>query len=414
MVGGKLASHMPEMSKKIISFNIIANAVLGFEGLSGGDNIFINFAKGLSKHGFEVNIFTWEDGFLMCKKNKLASVNFFLSTADKYKKLPFPLFYLVRTILGVSKIFSVVRSGFFKDKMVFVYSASDFYPDSIPAMFMRRFLPRSSWLAGFYLFAPNPISGFRGALRKKFNFPSLSNIFYWLSQKPIYYLVKKYADMVFVTSEPDIPHFLTSRIKKNDIFVVRGGIDYSHFLKYQKKIKKAYEAVYLGRFHPQKGVSEMIDIWRLVVNEIPNAKLAVIGFGPMEEEMKDKIQKYDLKKNVVFFGPMIGDNRDRILQKSSIVLHPALYDSGGMAAASGLACGLPGVCFDLPVFKTYYPKGFLRANIGDIKDFAKKILSLLGDKELYQSIRKESIEEAKTWDWSYKTNALIDIIHRRL
>jgi len=70
-----------------------------------------------------------------------------------------------------------------------------------------------------------------------------------------------------------------------------------------------------------------------------------------------------------------------------------------MAAAAGLACGLPGVSFDLPVFKTYYPQGFLRVETGDLNAFSQKIIDLLKDKKLYQKMSKEAVVEAETWDW---------------
>jgi len=383
-----------------LSFNIIANAVVGYEGLSGGDNIFINFAKQLVKRGIEVNIFTWKHGWLMCQKNELQGVNFFLSEAGKYEGLPFPLLYLLRTILGVIKINQVISSGYFKNKKVVVYSASDFYPDSIPGFFFKRKISGTRWLAAFYLFAPNPLRGFRGELRIK-------NFFFWLSQQPVFWLVKKYADLVCVTSQPDADPFVAAGRKKNDVFVVKGGIDYQHLSRFQRPVGKVYDAVYVGRFHPQKGVLEMIDIWQKVVNLRPRSKLAIIGLGEMEEAMKKKVNQDGLKNNVEFLGVMIGDDRNKILQKSKIILHPAVYDSGGMAAASGLAIGLPGVSFDLPVFKSYYPRGFLRAKVGNLSDFANKILAFLEDKKTYSRFSREAIAEAKTWDWENRVNCFM-------
>lgn len=377
------------------SINIVANGVLGFEGLSGGDNIFINFAKYLVKKGIEVNVFTWKHGFLMCRKNGLENVNFFLSDAGRFESFPFIILYLVRTFLGIKKIKKAIKSGQFGNKNVVVYSSSDFWPDSLPAFFFKKWAPQTKWVAGFYLFAPNPLRGFRGEL-------SLKNFLFWLTQKPIFWLVFKYADLICVTSEPDVAPFTKIGRKTADIFVVKGGIDYQHLRQFQQPAKKIYDAVFVGRFHPQKGVIEMIDIWNEVVKEKPKAELAIIGLGSMEKEMREKIKRHKIEKNVKFLGVMIGDDRNQVLQQSKIILHPAVYDSGGMAAASGLACGLPGVCFDLPVFETYYPKGFLRAKIGDVKEFSQKILALLEDRRLYDKISKEAIEEAKTWDWGQR------------
>ena len=50
----------------------------------------------------------------------------------------------------------------------------------------------------------------------------------------------------------------------------------------------------------------------------------------------------------------------RIFKDSKIVLHAAIYDSGGMAACEAMACELPGVSFDLPALKTCYPKGMFK------------------------------------------------------
>lgn len=379
-------------SIKNISVNIIANGVWGSEGMSGGDDIFINFAKVIQKLGYEVNIFTWEDGEKMCRNNDLKGVNFYATKLRKFQKLGFYPFYILRAIAGIRKLREIINSGRFKKKEVIIYSASDFYPDSLPAFFFKRWLPKAKWVAGFYLFAPNPFKGFRG----EFN---LKNFVFWVSQRPIFYLVRKYADMICVTSQPDVAPFVKAGIKSKDIFVAKGGIDYQHLKKFQAPVKKIYDAVFVGRFHPQKGVVEMIDIWQKVVKKRPKAKLAIIGLGPMEKEMKRKIEQYQLGKNIEFLGVMLGDDRNKILQQSKIILHPAVYDSGGMAAASGLACGLPGVSFNLLVFKTYYPKGFLHAKVGNIEEFSIKIINLLEDEKLYRKMSQEAIGEAKTWDW---------------
>jgi len=402
-----LVDTCEKMSQKIISFNIICNAVLGYEAFSGGDNIFINFARYLAKKGAGVNIFTWKHGYLMCQKNGLTEneVNFSLSLAGKFENWPFPVLYLLRAFLGIREIKKAIKLGQFKDRKVIIYSASDFWPDSLPAFFFKRWSPQAKWIAGFYLFAPNPLGGFRGE-------KNLKNFFFWLTQKPIFWLITKYVDMICVTSEPDIVPFIQAGRKPEDIFVVKGGIDYQHLKKFQKPAKKIYGAVFVGRFHPQKGVVEMIDIWKEVVKKKPKARLAVIGLGEMEEKMRKKIKEYNLEGNVKFLGVMLGDDRNRVLQQSQIILHPAVYDSGGMAAASGLACGLPGVSFDLPVFKTYYPRGFLRAEVGNIKDFAEKIIALTEDKSLYLKMRKEAIKEAKTWDWQKRVEKFLNKVEK--
>lgn len=380
------------MSKS--TFNIIANGVWGPEGLSGGDNIFINFGKNLRKLGYEINVYTWEDGFELCQNHGFKKANFVLWKARRWKFLGFSGLYLIRTIKGCLEALKIKKTN----GTVIVYAASDFWPDSLPAFLMSRRL-KCPWIAGFYLFAPNPLS-------------SVRNFFFWFTQKPIFWLISKCADLICVTSEPDIKPFIRAGRKASDLFIVKGGIDYQHLKQFQNFGEKIYDAVFVGRFHPQKGVLEMIDMWKIVTNKMPDTKLAVIGVGPLENKMKEKVGKYNLTKNIDFLGPLIGEAKNKILQRSKIFLHPVIYDSGGMAPADGLACGLPGVSFDLPVFKSYYPKGFLHAKIGDISDFADKIICLLGNQGLYQNLSREAVEEAKNWDWEKKTAQFVEQLSR--
>ncbi|HEV2696313.1 MAG TPA: glycosyltransferase, partial [Verrucomicrobiae bacterium] len=99
---------------------------------------------------------------------------------------------------------------------------------------------------------------------------------------------------------------------------------------------------------------------------------------------------------------------------SRVVVHPAVYDSGGMAAAEALCCGLPGVAFDLPALRTYYPRGWLKVPQGDIGGFADCINRLLVDTELYSVTSKEALAAGLEWDWNVRAQCMWDAIERGL
>jgi len=210
----------------------------------------------------------------------------------------------------------------------------------------------------------------------------VKGFFYWLLQRPRYWIAKKYADYVFVTSEPDVTKF-PKQAKLNKVVVVRGGVDITESKRYLKANKnsstfsKKYDACFVGRFHPQKGVLELIDIWRNVVDIKKNARLAMIGNGDLEFDVKKKITDYNLGRSIDLLGFMDGKEKYNIFKQSNIIIHPAVYDSGGMAACEGMAWGLPGVSFDLEALKTYYPKGMIKTPCFDKKKFAENIINLL-------------------------------------
>lgn len=287
-----------------------------------------------------------------------------------------------------------------------VYSASVFLPDVIPSFLLSRRIKGSKWIVGFYLFAPSLSKGFSGTQK----IPKLRDLAFYLNQLPVYWMTRKYADMVFVTNELDRKKFIDERLTSEKVIAVRGGVDVKTPALIPEPKEKKFDAAFVGRFHPQKGVLELIDIWKYVWAVKKGAKLAMIGNGPLEEAVKKKIKKYGLESNIILFGFKDGVEKIKIFKNSRVVVHPAVYDSGGMAPCEAMACGLPGVSFDLPALKTYYPKGMRKTHCYDLKEFAENILKLLNDKKLYRKTAIDALNWARGWDWDKRAEKLLTSI----
>jgi glycosyltransferase involved in cell wall biosynthesis len=294
-------------------------------------------------------------------------------------------------------------------KIEYVYSVSDFYPEMIPALITKIFNKKTKWIAGFYLFAPFPFS--KDNPYKKNNF--LKGIVYWLFQIPSYFLVKWFADFVLVTSTPDVQKFITRKRPSSKIVVVQGGVDITNSEKYlQSNLvipvnKRKFEACFIGRLHPQKGVLQLVDIWKIVCDKRPSSKLVIIGDGELQHVIEKKIRKMGLEKNIDLVGFKDGVEKEKIFKESKIILHPAGYDSGGMAAAEGMAYGLPGVSYDLEALKSYYPQGMIKTVNNDKQKFADNIIMLLENQVTYNRLSVEAHNLIKNyWNWSNRANII--------
>jgi glycosyltransferase involved in cell wall biosynthesis len=292
-----------------------------------------------------------------------------------------------------------------------LYPGSDFWPDAIPALLIKFRYPQTFLLATFYLTAPNPFRGFDEG--GKWHFPRLNTIFYWMMQKPIYALYKAKADAIIVTSEPDVEKFPKQK-SNSRVFVVRGGVDLEAIHRYRQRVQssKYYDAIYMGRFHPQKGVVELVDIWQIVVKSLSEAKLTMIGDGTLMDEVKEKIKKNHLERNIILQGYILQpEKRYALFSQSKIVVHPAIYDSGGMSAAEAMAFGLPAISFDLEALKTYYPHGMLKVPLGDKEEFAQGIVDLLTDKKLYDTTSREAKDDiVQYWSWSNRAEEFLHFL----
>ncbi len=376
-------------------------------GLSGSDRIFIELARRWSKE-YPVYIYLWEEGEEMCRRQNLKN-------SDQLKLKTFKMGFWCRWGFIICYFARIIRAIFeawrldLEPKNTIVYSASEFWMDVLPALVIKLRYPKIVWIAAWYQTAPNPWKGFSEGERK--NKYRVNALYYWLMQFFIKPFISRFADFVLVNNDNEEKQF-PKLLKNNRVKVLLGAVDLESIKKWQKEkqnIPKIYDAVFQGRFHPQKGIIELIDIWKLVVSQKPGARLALIGDGSLMFEVKQKITELKLENNIELFGYVYdGSEKYKIFSESKIVLHPAFYDSGGMAAAEAMVFGLPCVGFDLKSYKYYYPRGMVKVEIGNLNAFADKIIEILDDQVLRKKIGNDAaIMINKNWSWDKRASELL-------
>lgn len=333
---------------------IIANS--RFEGgLSGGDAIYESFKK-----------------YCPCEVvvHEMRGVDY----------LPFFTCYIQRIIMGC------VTALLDSKKYEFVYSASDFLPDSIPAAIYK--IKGTKWVAGFYLkaFRDNPL--------------------HYYSQKMVKVLINWLADMVIVTN-PTMYDVFPKKVKT----WINGGIDLS--LAGLSDEPKIYDAVFCGRIHPSKGIDELAQIWKLVREQKPNATLAVIGDGDLGVDyLKGLIGK---NMGVTYFGYM-GDERFKVYKQSRVVLYPTplKYDHFSMAPIEAMACGCPCFSFKTPVISSMAGKGWV--DLPTKESIAYYIVNS-GNKEHFERhklLSRWAEETANEFDYQKQSLRVYKEVHENL
>lgn len=375
----------------------------------GGSNIHINFLLRIPKER-KIDIFTYQDNYQFknfFRKYKNIRIKEFKTLSGLFNR------FLLRIEVVTRCIYPGLLFIFKKIDYKYLVTQTDFLPDTWAAFLLKIRNPSIEWVASFFLAAPAPWKRDSPYHGKRW----LIGFFYWILQIPSIWFIRWKADKILVTSEPDKKRFLNRERDESKIIVVQGGVDIEGSEKYLNSYyrnpieTKKYDACFSGRFHYQKGVSELVDIWDEVCKKQKDAKLIMIGGGPMEKEVREKIKKYKLAENINLVGFISGEKKYEIFRHSKIIVHPATYDSGGMAMAEGMAWGLPGVSFDLEALKTYYPKGVIKTPLGDNKKFAENILKLLKDSDFYEKTAKEAHDLIiEVWDWDKRAKRIYEQI----
>jgi len=388
---------------KFCVFAPVAAGGLVTTGLSGGDRIIIEVIK---RWGDSLNVvvYTGMSGHKMYRRYLAnAKIDFDLlptPTSQKSSLVKIIIFEFIALFEGL-----LAMRRFNPEGKAVIYSASDFLPDFLPCLLLKRkHRQKIVWIATFWLFAPNPLSKnspYKGLSR-------IRNLFYFISQMLVYPLTRKYADMVWVTNELDRWRFIDEkRLTPEKVITVKGGVDAKTPSRVPEPKEKTFDAVFIGRFHPQKGVLELIDIWKLVCEQKPDANLAIIGVGDLEGEIKRMVKKYGLERNVVFFGFKNGLEKIKIFKKSKIALYPATLDHWSMAPVEAMSAGLPLISFDLATLRILKPKGVVVVPWLDLEAFANAAIEVINDRVLHERLKQEAIEFAKEWDWDTRAKGLL-------
>lgn len=121
-------------------------------------------------------------------------------------------------------------------------------------------------------------------------------------------------------------------------FQIYNSVDVTHYAQFSVPAdqKKDYY-LYLGRLSSEKGIGTLIDVF--IQN--PNLKLKIAGTGPLEEELKKKVEQSGIN-NVVFLGFVSGENLYQIIAQARYTMVPSeWYENNPLSIIESLALGTP-------------------------------------------------------------------------
>lgn len=153
--------------------------------------------------------------------------------------------------------------------------------------------------------------------------------------------------------------------------------------------------VWVGRLDTRtKRCLDVVDIMKFVAEEIPDAKLLVVGnevSAGIMDQMQKKIERMEVEKNVILCGH--STDVETYYKKAEIYMLTSISESFSMTVAESKAYGLPMVMYEMPYLELCRDKkGYLAAPQGDKKRMAENIVKILKDEELKYKLQQETKE----------------------
>lgn len=140
-------------------------------------------------------------------------------------------------------------------------------------------------------------------------------------------------------------------VPEKRIFVIPGGVDVARFETDldRKAARLALGldgsrpiAVTVRRLVRRVGVEGLIDGMAEVAKKIPDILLIIGGSGPLEREIRERIEQRGLAKNVTLIGNISDDILPLLYRAADVSIVPSIALEGfGLTTVESLACGTP-------------------------------------------------------------------------
>ncbi|OMP65845.1 N-acetyl-alpha-D-glucosaminyl L-malate synthase BshA [Domibacillus epiphyticus] len=153
--------------------------------------------------------------------------------------------------------------------------------------------------------------------------------------------------------------------------------------------------IHVSNFRPVKRVTDVVNVFARIVNEMP-AKLLLVGDGPEMTVVCRLVEALGLEGSVLYLGKQ--NNLAELYGISDLKLLLSEKESFGLVALEAMACGVPCIGTDaggIPEVIEDGKNGFI-CPVGDIESISAAAISLLTDRQLYESMRKQAIETVQT------------------
>jgi glycosyltransferase involved in cell wall biosynthesis len=209
---------------------------------------------------------------------------------------------------------------------------------------------------------------------------------------------------IIAISEPVKEHLIRDfKVDEEKIAVIHNGIDVDKLkipacpagrqdLKFKieaKKILGLTEGPVIGiisRLSDVKGHKYLIEAMKVVLEEVPQAQLLIVGEGKEKANLLKLVNDLGIAKNV-FFKPEVQDTKD-MLSAMDIFVLPSLKEGLGLALMEAMAGGLAVIGSDVGGIRSLIKDGVngLLVKPADVSDLTRAILSLLENPDKAESL----------------------------
>jgi glycosyltransferase involved in cell wall biosynthesis len=208
-----------------------------------------------------------------------------------------------------------------------------------------------------------------------------------------------YKGYVVAVSESTKKDLVGIGFKEERIRIIYNGLDHSKYHSGRKSEKPM--VIYLGRIKKYKRVDLLVDAFKIVSREMPEAELYIVGNGKKGRE-----------GNIIYTGFVSHEEKVKLLSSSWIFVNPSSKEGWGVSVIEANACGTPTVAFDVPGLRDSVVDGYtgLLVKEQSKEALAEAMLKVLKDERLRLKLSRNSLKWARRFSWDKSAREFMKVI----
>lgn len=228
---------------------------------------------------------------------------------------------------------------------------------------------------------------------------------HWLEPR----MLRLYRDVPMVTVSESTRGDLEALGLRNVCVVPQGRDDPPALNGTKKAVAPTF--LFVGRLTANKRPDHALEAFRLIREELPNARLWIVGRGPMEQALRRH-----LPAGAEMLGFLPRDELYRRMAEAHCLLVTSVREGWGLVITEANGVGTPAVGYDVPGVRDAIVDGRTGtlASFGDRRSVARQAVAMVSDPGRYAEMRSRAIAWAEGFSWETTADRLMCVVEERV
>ncbi len=203
-----------------------------------------------------------------------------------------------------------------------------------------------------------------------------------------------------------------------DFYIIPNGVDTN---KFRPNVPPAVtnstpNILFVGRLEKRKGLEILLKVLGIVKKEIPDLKLIVVGFGPLEKYYSNLAYKLGLNDCINFVGPVTNDQLAAYYTSATVYVAPTIKpEAMGIVIIEAMSCARPIIASNITGYNEIITNGINGILIppGDYRALAQAIVAVINSKDYQEYLGRNARIRAEEFDWK-RIGKRIEAVYREV